>query len=174
MSRVLVVGIGNVLNGDDGLGPYVVRLLEAAFEMPPEVEVLDAGTPGGDLVALLQGARAAVIVDAVSARGAPGDLRRYDRAEILRGAPRLAMSPHEPGVREALLTMDFQGGGPEDVALWGAIPASVEQGTDLSAPVRAALPALLDAVAGELRRMGAEPRRRPVPLDPDIWWERPA
>jgi len=174
MARVLVVGIGNVLNGDDGLGPYAVRLLEAAWELPSGVEVLDAGTPGADLVSLLDGFAAAVVVDAVTARGAPGETRRYDRAEILRGAPRLALSPHEPGVREALLTLDFQGGGPEDVTLWGVVSESVEPGTSLSPSVRAALPALLEGVRAELRRLGAEPRLREKPRDPDIWWERPA
>jgi len=172
MSRVVVVGIGNVLNGDDGLGPYAVRLLEAAWELPPEVEVVDAGTPGADLLALLDGCRAAVIVDAVSARGAPGELRRYDRGEILRAAPRLAMSPHEPGVREALLTMEFQGGGPEDIVLLGAIPGDLELGTELSPPVQAALAGLVDGVVAELRRLGLAPARRAEPLRPDIWWER--
>ncbi|HVP66742.1 MAG TPA: hydrogenase maturation protease [Anaeromyxobacteraceae bacterium] len=173
VAHVAVVGIGNVLNGDDGVGPYAVRVLEAGWELPAEVEVVDAGTPGGDLASMLDGASAAVIVDAVNAKGAPGELRRYDRAEILRGAPRLAMSPHEPGVREALLTLDFRGGGPGDVTLLGAIPASVEQATALTPAVRAAVPALVEAVVAELRRLGLEPRPRAVPLAPDIWWERP-
>ncbi len=172
MARVAVIGIGNVLNGDDALGPYAVRLLEAAWELSEEVEVIDAGTPGADLGALLDGARAAVIVDAVSAKGRPGELRRYDRAEILRGAPRLAMSPHEPGVREALLALEFQGSGPDDIVLLGAVPGDLELGTALSSPVKAALPALVDAVVAELRRLGVEPRRRSEPLRPDIWWER--
>jgi len=173
MARVAVVGIGNVLNGDDGLGPYAVRVLEATWELPPEVEVVDAGTPGADLAALLEGVWAAVIVDAVSAKGPPGELRRYERTEILHAAPRLAMSPHEPGVREALLTMEFQGGGPREIVLLGAIPGDLELGTSLSPAVKAALPALLDGVVAELRRLGIEPCRRSEPLRPDIWWERP-
>jgi len=172
MARVLVVGIGNVLNGDDALGPYVVRVLEATWELPGEVELLDAGTPGADLVSLLDGFDAAVVVDAVNAKGAPGETRRYDRAEILRGAPRLALSPHEPGVREALLTMDFRGGGPEDVTLWGAISECVEAGTGLSGPVRAALPAVVKGVLSELERLGVKPRPRAAPRSPAIWWER--
>lgn len=174
MARILVAGIGNVLNGDDGLGPYTVRMLEATWEMPAEVELLDAGTPGADLVSLLTGVESAIVVDAVNARGMPGELRRYDKAEILRGSPRPALSPHEPGLREALMTMDFRGGGPENVALWGAIPECMDQKTGLSASVRAAVGNLMDAVVEELRRLGAEPRRRPHPLDPEIWWERPA
>jgi hydrogenase maturation protease len=173
MARIVVLGIGNVLNHDDGVGPHVVRVVDAAWEMPGDVEVVDGGTPGLDLVSVLHGAEAVVVVDAVRDRGAPGDVKRYERAEIMRGAPKLAMSPHEPGLRDALLTMEFQGSTPGDVTLWGAIPESVELGTGLTAVGRGAVPALVEGVLAELRRLGAEPRRRAEPRDPDLWWERP-
>jgi len=172
MARIVVLGIGNVLNRDDGVGPYAVHVLDAEWEMAPDVEVIDGGTPGLDLISVLHGAEAVVVVDAVRDRGAPGDVKRYPRAEILRGAPRLAMSPHEPGLRDALLTMEFQGSTPADVTLWGAIPESVELGPGLTAVGKGAVPALLDGVLAELRRLGVEPRRRPEPRDPDLWWER--
>jgi hydrogenase maturation protease len=84
------------------------------------------------------------------------------------------MSPHEPGLRDALLTMEFEGSTPGDVTLWGAIPASVELGPGLTSACRAAIPALVDGVVSELRRLGAPPRRRDPPLKPDLWWERRA
>jgi hydrogenase maturation protease len=174
MARVVVVGIGNVLNGDDGLGPFVARTLQGAFDFPGDVEVVDAGTPGMDLVSMLHGTEAVILLDAVRDRGAPGDVRRYDRASILEGGVPTPMSPHEPGVRAALLTLEFRGGGPSDVVLWGAIPADLELGTRLSAAVRAAVPAILDGVLADLRRLGIEARRAPSPRDPDIWWEPPA
>jgi hydrogenase maturation protease len=172
MKRVVVIGIGNVLNADDGIGPYVARVLDAGWEMAPGAEVMDAGTPGLDLVSVLHAAEAVVVVDAVRDRGAPGEVRRYDREQILRGGPTLAMSPHEPGLRDALLTMEFQGGAPSDVTLWGAIPASVELATELTPAARAAVPALVDGVLAELHRLGVEARRRAEPRAPDIWWER--
>jgi hydrogenase maturation protease len=172
MTRVVVVGIGNVLNSDDGLGPFVARTLGGGWDLAGDAEVLDAGTPGLDLISLLHGAEAAVFVDAVRDRGAPGDVKRYDRAEILKGGANTVMSPHEPGLRDALLAMEFQGGGPADVVLWGAIPASVELGTTLTDAVRAAVPGIIEGVLGDLRRLGIEPRRLESPRDPDIWWER--
>jgi hydrogenase maturation protease len=172
MARVMVVGIGNVLNSDDGLGPYVARTLQGSFDFPGDVEVLDAGTPGMDLVSMLHGVETALLVDAVRDQGAPGDVKRYDRAEILKGGTKTVMSPHEPGLRDALLAMEFQGGGPGDIVLWGAIPASVELGTSLSDTVRAAVPRVLEGVLGDLRRLGIEATRLGSPRDPDIWWER--
>ena len=172
MARVVVLGIGNVLNRDDGVGPFVARSLQAGWDLEGDAEVLDAGTPGMDLLSLLHGAEAAVFVDAVRDRGSPGEVKRYDRAEILKGATGTVMSPHEPGLREALLSLDFRGGGPSDVVLWGAIPESIGLGTTLTGPVRRSVPALLDGVLGDLRRLGIGSRRLETPRDADIWWER--
>lgn len=174
MARVVVLGIGNVLNSDDGLGPFVARTLQAGWDLTGDAEVLDAGTPGMDIISLLDGAEAAIFVDAVRAPGAPGDVMRYERAEILEGGTRTSMSPHEPGLREALLAMEFRGSGPSDVLLWGAIPGSIELGTALTPAIRGSVPAIVAGVLEDLRRLGIESRRLEVPRDPDIWWERQA
>ncbi len=172
MARVVVLGIGNVLNSDDGLGPFVARTLLGGWDLDGDAEVEDAGTPGMDLQSLLHGAEAAIFVDAVRDTGAPGDVKRYDRAGILQGGARTAISPHEPGLREALLALEFRGIGPSEVILWGAIPESLELGTRLTGTVRASVPALLEGVLGDLRRLGVGARRADPPRDPDIWWER--
>jgi hydrogenase maturation protease len=172
MSRVVVLGIGNVLNSDDGLGPFVARTLQGGWDLVGDAEVLDAGTPGMDLLSLLHGAEAAIFVDAVRDKGAPGDVKRYDRAAILQGGTKAAMSPHEPGLREALLAMEFRGAGPADVTLWGAIPESLELGTMLTGTMRGAVPAILEGVLADLKRLGIEARRLETPRDADIWWER--
>lgn len=170
---LLVLGIGNVLMGDDAVGPYAVKLLEAGWEFPPEVAVLEAGTPGLDLTVFLHGVETALVLDAVRAEGGlPGEIRRYGREALLAGSPGPAMSPHEPGLRETLLTLQVGGGGPSEVRLLGMVPARVETGVGLSEPVRAAVPRLVEAVVAELGALGAPPRKRARPLPPDLWWER--
>ncbi len=171
-TRIAVIGIGNVLAGDDALGPTVVKLLEAAWEVPADVEVLDAGTPGLDLTAYVAGLESVVIVDAVKAKGAPGELRLFSKEDLLLDPPALAVSPHEHGVREALLHADFMGVAPRVARLVGVIPGAVGTGIGLSAAVRAALPAAVEAVVHELRALGATPVARLVPRDPDLWWEK--
>jgi hydrogenase maturation protease len=171
--RLLVLGIGNVLTGDDAVGPHVVELLDAGWELPPDVAVVEAGTPGLDLTVFLHGVEAVLVVDAVRAQGAaPGEIRRYQREALLARPPVPALSPHEPGLREALLTMEFGGGGPREVRLLGVVPAQVETGAGLSEAVRAAVPRLLEAVLAELASLGALPRKRARPREPDLWWER--
>jgi hydrogenase maturation protease len=171
--RIAVIGIGNVLTGDDAVGPHVVALLEARYRLPPDVRVLDAGTPGYDLTSFISDVDALVLVDSVRARGEPGELRSFDEAALLERAPVLALSPHEPGVREALLHAHLLGVAPRIVRLVGIIPASVETGIGLSQPVRDALPAALAQVVRELEALGVRPEERAPARDPDLWWERP-
>jgi hydrogenase maturation protease len=171
VARIAVIGIGNVLTGDDGVGPYVARVLDAGWELP-DVEVIDAGTPGLDLTTLIAGREAAVLVDAVTARGAPGELRRYDKATLLSRPPAMALSPHEPGVREALMNAEFMGTSPLTVTLVGVIPETVALGCRLSPAVQAAVPGAVEAVLEALRGLGVAPAPRSPPLDPDLWWAR--
>jgi hydrogenase maturation protease len=172
MARVVVMGIGNVLNSDDGLGPFVARTFQGGWDLAGDAEVLDAGTPGLDLISLLHGVEAAVFIDAVRDQGAPGDVKRYDRTGIVKGGAKTVMSPHEPGLRDALLTMELHGGGPADVTLWGSIPGSIEMGTSLTHAVRGSVPKIIEGLLGDLRRLGVEVRKLETPRDPNIWWER--
>jgi hydrogenase maturation protease len=173
--RVAVIGIGNVLAGDDAVGPHVVRVLEARYEVPEGLQVIDAGTPGYDLTAFLVGLDAVVLVDAVRAKGAAGELRTYDKAGLLEKKPILAVSPHEPGVREALLNADFMGVTPPVVRLVGVIPSATTTGIGLSAEVRAAVPGAIERVVEELAAIGLALAPRSAPREPDLWWEkRPA
>src|SRR5262249_16248616 len=119
---IRVLGLGNVLMSDDGLGPFVVRVLEATYECPAGVEFLDAGTPGLDLTPYLLGADAVIFVDTVSASGAPGEIRVYDRDAILKVPPQARTGGHDPALKEALLTVAAAGGGPARVTRGGAIP----------------------------------------------------
>jgi hydrogenase maturation protease len=170
--RIGLLGIGNVLMGDDALGPYVVKLLDAGWELPAEVELAELGTPGADLSRHLEGLDAAVVVDTVRVRGEPGEIRLLDKAQLLSRKPLLPASPHEPGLREALFALEFTGGAPSDVRLVGVIPASVELEVGLSPPVRAALPGVLDEVLKQLAALGAAATPRAEPRAPDLWWER--
>jgi hydrogenase maturation protease len=174
MSRIGLLGIGNVLMGDDALGPYAVKLLEARYELPPEVELRELGTPGADLALHLDGLDAVVVIDTVKLPGAPGEIRLVDKVALLAKRPLLPASPHEPGLREALFALEFRGGGPREVRLVGVIPGSVELEVGLSPAVEAALPAVLETAVGELAALGAPARLRAIPDVPDLWWERHA
>ncbi|MGB8930425.1 MAG: hydrogenase maturation protease [Anaeromyxobacteraceae bacterium] len=174
MKPIGILGIGNVLMGDDALGPFVIKLLEAAWEPLRGLQLLDAGTPGLDLTAYLAELDAVVVADVVKATGAPGEVRLYGKQELVERPPVLALSPHEPGLREAILNADFLGVAPRSIRLVGVIPESVDYRLGLTAPVRAALPLVLERIRQELAAVGVTPTPRAAPLAPDVWWEREA
>ncbi|MGE5235375.1 MAG: hydrogenase maturation protease [Acidobacteriota bacterium] len=171
--EVAVLGLGNVLMGDDALGPFVVQLLQAHYDFPPGVSVIDAGTPGLDLTPFILGTRALVVVDTVKADGPPGTLRLYRKDELLATPPAPRLSPHDPGLKETLLLLDFRGDGPSDVLLVGVVPGVVDTRLGLGPELRSVLPAVERAVVDELTRLGVPARRREAPAEPEPWWERP-
>jgi hydrogenase maturation protease len=174
VARISVIGIGNVLEGDDALGPTVVRLFEAAYAVPEDVTVIDGGTPGLDLTAYMAGLEALVVVDAIKARtGTPGEIRVYDKPGILNRGPIIAMSPHEPGLRESILHAEFQDVAPKVVKLIGVVAGSIDFGCRLTPEVRAALPGAVAQVKAELEALGVAVTPRLPPLAADLWWERP-
>jgi hydrogenase maturation protease len=160
--------------GDDAIGPYVIEALNAGYDMPPEVSVIDAGTPGLDLAPFLLGADAIIVVDSVRAGEGPGTLRLYRRDAILQHAPAQRLGPHDPGFKQMLLTLDFAGTGPREVLLVGVVPETTAPCARLSRAVREAVPVAVHAVVEELVRLGVPPapRRMPDALAP--WWERVA
>ncbi len=171
-ARVAILGLGNVLQGDDALGPYVVAMLSARYVFPEGVSVLDVGTPGLDLTPYIAGLDALIVIDAVRAAGAPGELRSYRRAELLEKPPPQRLSPHDPGLKECLLALELISQSPPEVMLVGAITESVDTAVGLSAAVRAGLPAVEAAVLAELDRLGLPARAKAQPGEPDLWWEK--
>jgi hydrogenase maturation protease len=174
VARISVIGIGNVLEGDDALGPTVVRMFEAAYDVPDDVAIIDGGTPGLDLTAYMAELEALIVVDAMKLKGgAAGQMKVLDKPGILNRGPIIAMSPHEPGLRESLLHAEFQGVAPGVVRLIGVVAGSIEFGCRLTPEVRAALPAAVAQVRDELSALGVAVTPRRPPLAADLWWEKP-
>jgi hydrogenase maturation protease len=170
--RIAVLGVGNVLMSDDGLGPFAVRVLEAEYELSEAVEALDVGTPGLDFTPYLADADAVIVVDTVRSDAAPGTVKLYNREQLLATPPLPRTSPHEPGLREALMATELTDCSPEELLLVGVVPESNAAGPGLTDTVREAVPDALAAVIDELKRLGASVEARKQPLDPDIWWEK--
>lgn len=174
LQDVRVLGLGNVLMGDDAVGPWVIEALLAGWEFPEGVSVLDVGTPGLDLTPFLAEADTVILVDSVHADAPPGTLRVYARDQLASRAPAPRVSPHDPGLTEALFALDFVGAAPRDVILVGIVPATVAKGVRLSAPVRAAVEGAAAEVVRRLAAMGLPPRPRALAVPAAPWWERAA
>jgi len=171
--KTYVLGLGNVLMGDDGFGPAVVRAFETEYIVSPEingVEVVDLGTPGLDLTPWLADAERVVIVDTVKSAAPAGTLRVYTKHDVMRHGPADRVGSHDPGVQETLLRLEFAGRGPEEVTLIGVVPARVASGVQLSLELESAVPRAVGAIVAELERQGIEVHRRGNVRTNPPWW----
>jgi hydrogenase maturation protease len=174
---VRVLGLGNVLMGDDALGPWVIHHLEATTTFPPEVEVVDVGTPGLDLVPYVAGPSGIILVDTVNSKNAaPGTVKLFDRDALVKFGPKPRLSPHDPGVTEAILAVEMAGDPPAFVTLVGVVPGSVKAGVGLTPALQDAVARAADTIVAELvtRGFDVRPRSAGTASVPIPWWEAPA
>src|SRR5271166_2904830 len=130
--RACVIGLGNVLMGDDGFGPLAIEMFRCKYECAPNVEILDLGTPGLDLAPYLYGTDLVVIADAVQAEEKPGTLSIYCEADLLAHRARLHLTAHEPGLQESLAHLKLAGDIPSELIVVGVVPGSCEFGKGIS------------------------------------------
>jgi hydrogenase maturation protease len=172
--RIVIAGIGNVLLGDDGLGPYAIEQLAAQYDFGPEVELVDAGTPALDFSLYFADADLLILVDAIKSSAPAGTLLRYSRDEILRQSAPLRVDAHSPALGHALLFGDFADASPKEVWLVGAAMGNTEPGTQLTDAVRASIPELVERIAAMVREQGVAAVRLARPRAARIWWEAAA
>ena len=157
---ILVLGLGNVLLGDDGLGAAAVARLEAEYSAPPDVQLADGGTLGLSLLGLLTEADDVVLVDAVRADGPPGTLVRLD-GEDVSNAVRDRLSPHQVGVADLLDAARLIDHYPTTVTLLGLIPEAMDLAVVRSPVVDARLDELVAAIVHEVQSHGYQMVREP-------------
>jgi hydrogenase maturation protease len=144
----LVLGIGNILLGDEGFG---VRVIEAMQEIgpPPGVELYDGATAGIDLIEVMSGRRKVIVIDVIAADGDPGTVLRL-KPDDLPQASGYGASVHDVGIVEALELIRRLGNPPQEVVLVTAIPKQIAFGLELSPELTAAIPKAIDLVLQEL------------------------
>ena len=167
---IRVLGVGNVLTSDDGLGHTVVKHLEAKYTFPEAVEIIEVGTPGLDFTPYLADATMVIVLDAVRAKLEPGSVKVWRDEALLSAPPVARTSPHEPGLREALMATELTDSSPGNIVLIGVVPETLEAGTGLSDTVEAAVAEVEALVLKELERLDAPAISRPEPLELDLWW----
>lgn len=150
--RSLVLGLGNPLRGDDGVGPAVIAAL-GDIALPPRVDLLDGGTPGLETVLLWQDYGRVLIVDAARIGGQPGQWRRFtlDEARLHEKPDALGGTLHAAGLAEAVALAAALDALPPILVIYGVEPQQIEWAPGLSAAVATAVPALCAALLAELK-----------------------
>ena len=149
MTKTLVLGIGNLLLTDDGVGIRAIQLLEERYALPEEVQVVDGGTCGLDLLQFLEGVDHLVIIDAARLGKTPGSIARMEDDQVPAYLA-LKTSPHEIGLPELLFTARLTDIYPPKVVVLGMQPESIETSLGLTPAVAAHLEELVEMAAVEV------------------------
>lgn len=152
--RTLVLGVGNILLRDEGLGVRTIEYIRDKYVIPEDVSVVDGGTAGLGLLSLIKDFDNIIIVDAVVPRTSPGALYRIP-GEKLKGSPPLMATAHQLGVRDMLAIAELEGLSAEVVVI-GMEPMDVTTGLELSGVVSRKLPEAAAMVIEELKVLGIE------------------
>ena len=157
---VLVLGIGNTLLADDGVGLEVLELLRPELADDPRIELVDGGTQGLMLLGLLEGRQSLLLLDAIQLGAAPGHVHHVSAAQRL-SFPR-GTGAHAGNASELLDAAHLLGSLPARVELVGVEPSDLSTRVGLSPVVDAALPAALAVARSELEQLLADLERPPT------------
>ena len=150
---ILVLGIGNVLLTDEGIGVRALKELERKFIFPPEVGLLDGGTAGIELLRHIRNRDHLIIIDAMKCGQKPGTVVRLEGMEVPT-AFRTRISPHQLGLSDLLAAAMLTDELPKNLMLFGVEPERIDVGLDLTETVEANVDKLVEAIADELRAIG--------------------
>jgi hydrogenase maturation protease len=139
--ETVVIGVGNPLMGDDGLGIAALERLRNGWHFEPHLDLLDGGTWGLNLLPHVERAQRVLFIDAINADAEPGALVELEREDIPRFLAR-KLSPHQIDVKEVLALAELRGTLPRELVAIGLQPESVE--------MRASLSPVLESRVGDL------------------------
>ncbi len=147
---ILIIGLGNPLLGDEGIGVALVRALAELYADDPRVECLDLGTGGMAILHVLERRRKAVFLDCALMGEAPGTLRRFTPAEVRDCQSSSRCSLHEGNLLEVLALAGELQTLPRDIAIFGIEPLTLEPGLSLSTLLRQHFDDYLAAIRAEI------------------------
>jgi hydrogenase maturation protease len=155
--RILVLGLGNILLRDEGVGSHVAALLQKE-PLPADVEVVDGGTAALDALLLAQRAEKLIVIDALRAGQKPGTIYRAkflagekdELAELFAGQRGSRISLHQVGLIDALAVAGRLNCLPEEIVIIGVEPAEVGYGLELTDEVEQKTPEIIDTVVKEI------------------------
>jgi len=146
--RILILGVGNLLLGDEGVGIHAVRELEKRA-LPLHIDVVDGGTGGLNLLDLMRGYERVILVDAVDAEEEPGTILRFTPQEVSLQGQAFPLSLHQTEVLKVLELATYLGRPLPSIVIYGIQPQSMDWSTELSPALQAKLSKLVDAVLEE-------------------------
>jgi hydrogenase maturation protease len=159
MQNIVILGVGNLLMSDEGVGVHAITALEQNYTFPEGVRCVDGGTSTQELLGDLEDLDHLIVIDAVASGSPPASMIRLEGADVPH-AFTTKLSPHQIGIADLLAMLTFTGHAPRRVVLLGVEPAVLRLGMSLSPGVAARVPELCAEVVAELVGLGLTPHCR--------------
>lgn len=153
--KILVMGVGSILMMDEGIGIRAVEELEKKYRFPENVEILDGGTSGIELLSYISGKDYLIIIDAIKSGNPAGTVLRVE-GEDVPAQFRTRISPHQLGISDLLAAATLTDEMPKNMVLFGIEPKEIIMAIGLSDEVRASMGHLVEVVVDELKRLDCE------------------
>ncbi len=154
-SKIAVIGIGNLLMSDEGVGVHVVNQLEKKYTFNPEIEIIDGGTSGSELLQFFEDNDKVLIVDAVNFEKEPGFIGIIENDDIFKRLT-TKLSMHHLGLTDVLSHVKLLEREPEQTTLIGIQPDSMELSTELSDTIENKLDTIFDMMIDKLMNWDIE------------------
>lgn len=150
MRRIAVIGIGNILMRDDGIGIHAIKSLgELPIPQKINLKIIDGGLEPDLTVLVDEGVAKLILVDAIQAGGPPGDVYRYTIKDI-ENSTYQARSTHSFNIKQSLTMMQIVGSLPKDIVIIGVQPKDMSPGTELSPEIAEKIPEVLEKIKQEI------------------------
>jgi len=145
--KLAVVGMGNMLLKDEGIGVHIAHALQQ-IDVPHDIKIIDGGT-SPDLPYHLEDVDKLIIIDAVKAGSKPGTIYRFHPHD-LNIESEGAISVHELSLEQSLKMMNLMGSEPKEIVIIGIEPKEIDWGTELSAELQQKIPEIINVVLNEI------------------------
>ncbi len=159
--KIGIVGIGNLICGDEGFGIHTINYLEENFIFPENVLLKDAGTAGIYMSPFLEECDPVIVIDVVDIDAEPGSMHYYDVNDVKLGNIQTKMSPHQLGLLEILEICKLRDAAPENVEFYCVVPKDLDTSLELSAEVAPRVKEIADKILVRLKDYGVEVQIRP-------------
>jgi len=160
--RISVLGLGNILLTDEGVGVHAVNAIKKRYTFSPDIEIIDGGTMGLDLLPIFQSQDKILIIDAVDFKKAPGHLEAIEGNNIP-SVLNSKLSVHHIGVSDLLFAAKLTRDAPQEVYLVGIQPKSLDVGLDMTDEVRTRLDDIIELVFRKLKEWDVQIGMKPLP-----------
>jgi len=158
--KIGILGIGNLIVGDEGFGVHAVRYLEENYEFPDTVLIRDGGTAGIYMSPFLEECDPVLVIDVVDIDAEPGSMHYYSNEDVKAGKISTRMSPHQLGLLEILEICKLRDAAPETLEFYCVVPKELNTSTELSDVVAPRVKEICEIVLKRLSELGVEAKLR--------------